>query len=345
MAMRDGTDDMSGVESGRFVWPPRPVDVAPAQLVEREEVSGSVDGAAEIDDGLDGGPGAPEAREPGAAAVQRSGRWSWLTRAVLEMERVWLGQVRAPLSVRIEEAGWAADGAEAYCRRCGMTAGPHEAGESGCPACRTRRIGCERIVRLGEFRGLLREVVLEIKFTRWRRLGSQVGRMLGESLAGELEAAGVDIGKAVLVPVPTSFRRRMARGIDHPLVIARGVSGATGIPIVRALERKHRPAQQSLPASRRMANLVGAIRVRKWAPSLLAGKVVVLVDDVSTTGATLWAAYRAVGGGKRKAEAEGMRVWAAVVAVTPEAGRGADDRVQRAGVRGEGVGSVGRELS
>jgi predicted amidophosphoribosyltransferase len=141
--------------------------------------------------------------------------------------------------------------------------------------------------------------------------------MLGRSLGKQLDAADVARRKTVLVPVPTSFWRRMERGIDHPLAIARGVARETGLPIVRALERRHRPTQQSLPASQRAANIAGAIRLKRWAR--LEGLTIVLVDDVTTTGATLAAATRAVSGrGRMKTE---VRVWAAVLAATAEPGQ------------------------
>jgi len=43
-----------------------------------------------------------------------------------------------------------------------------------CPACRGKRLPWARAVRLGEYDGLLRDAIHEVKFTRWRTLGSDL---------------------------------------------------------------------------------------------------------------------------------------------------------------------------
>ncbi len=118
----------------------------------------------------------------------------------------------------------------------------------------------------------------------------------------------------LLVPVPMPTFRRLTRGIDHSLVLA-GRSGGLGAPIDRIL-------------SRRAANPV------RVAPSLRAGEhpepgpgepspriqpeLVVLADDVKTTGATLRAcgmAIRSTDWGRQ------VPIWAVVAGVTGEKNR------------------------
>lgn len=305
----------------RFVWPPKRADAqSPAGN------ASAVAAATTAQPAPQGPAAAPrESVQPVKPAVATPPRTSWRS-GLLEIERIWLGLETPPLSDRIAAAGWAPDSLDAYCHRCGLTVGPYEAGLEGCPACRSRRLGWERMVRLGEYTGLLRDVIQEVKFSRWRRLGDEIGAMLGRSLAEMLTRERVDPAAVAIVPVPSSFRRRMARGIDHCLVISRGVSRETGIPIVRGLSRSHRPSQLSVPASRRGANVAGSIRAR---PGVGCGaQLVVVLDDVTTSRATLMAATRAVAGaGKGQTGQEldgskaGVRVWAAVVAVTPQSGR------------------------
>jgi predicted amidophosphoribosyltransferase len=158
------------------------------------------------------------------------------------IEETWLGLTTPPLEDRLAAAGWTPDASEAYCDRCGSTVGPHEADVAGCPACRERKLPWERMVRLGEYRGVLRDVIHEVKFTRWRRLGDQVGRLLGGSVGAAIAEAGMDTARTALVPVPSSFRRRMARGIDHALVICRGIAAETGLEIQPILSRRHGPS-------------------------------------------------------------------------------------------------------
>ncbi len=274
----------------RFQWPPRPApDAAPAAPA----------------------LGTPSLREgPSPPSFLRS------------IERTWLGLTTPPLAERIAQAGWAPDEPHLYCPRCGHNVGPHEADDTGCSRCRAKRFPWDRLIRLGEYSGLLRECVQEVKFTRWRRLGHELGLLLGRSLAAAIDNAGLPRHRCILVPIPCSFRRRLARGIDHTLVLTRGVRAATGLPILRALTRSHRPTQLSLPASQRPANVANSIHIRRGIS--LAGLHVILIDDVTTTRATLLAAARGLQA-TRKALTDNKiecpaSLWTAVVAVTPIAG-------------------------
>jgi competence protein ComFC len=220
-----------------------------------------------------------------------------------------LGLVSPPVWRRLVEGGWAPDSPDIYCPRCASAAGPYEADSDGCPSCRSRRLAWEGAVRLGPYAGVLRESIHDLKFNRRREPGRVLGRLLGEAVAERMSRAGLDARRATLVPVPMSFRRRLARGVDHALEITRGVAASTGAPVARALQRRHRPPQWDVPLSERGANVAGSFSVRPGGWRL--GDVVVVVDDVRTTGATLTAACRAL----RKGCPEGAGVWVAVVAV------------------------------
>ncbi len=271
------------------------------------------------------------------------------------IERTWLDVVTPPMSERLAAAGFTPDPLWAYCPRCGLSVGPHDATlADGCAACRPgsptadrlrlcRRGrgggGWERVVRLGEYRHPLRPMIHDVKFTAWRRLGDDLGRLLGESIRAALDDAredGLDPLPAgtrpIVVPVPSSTWRRMSRGIDHAAVVARGVCRSLDAEFSPILRRRHRPAQTSLAASQRVRNVAGTIHPRKspWpfnrsgAPPQRGqreegggGGLVIVVDDIMTTGATLRAACRAVrahldarGGGQ-------TLIWAAVLGRTP----------------------------
>ena len=110
-------------------------------------------------------------------------------------------------------------------------------------------------------------------------------------LARMMRAHGTEVltGADLVVPVPLFRSRRRARGFNQAADLARHV----GLPVVHALARiRNTPSQTDLPAARRHANVKNAFRAIR--PSHVIGECVVLVDDVSTTGATLDACARAL---------------------------------------------------
>jgi predicted amidophosphoribosyltransferase len=119
--------------------------------------------------------------------------------------------------------------------------------------------------------------------------------------------------------VPLHSSRRRARGFNQALDLARHL-GAGGLPVRQALRRaRATPTQTGLPASQRHRNMRHAF-APTWRAGrglrlcFLTGAVVVLVDDVSTTGATLEACARVL---KEMGAREVRAVTAARVVTTP----------------------------
>jgi ComF family protein len=104
-----------------------------------------------------------------------------------------------------------------------------------------------------------------------------------------MRRACVDVleGASIAVPVPLHPRRQRARGFNQATALAQQL----GLEVVSALKRV-RPtvSQTDLPAARRHANVRNAFAMRRRID--VRGLCVVLVDDVSTTGATLEACAR-----------------------------------------------------
>lgn len=94
---------------------------------------------------------------------------------------------------------------------------------------------------------------------------------------------------ATLVPVPSRPSAVRRRGFDHALALARAAGRPRRLPVVRALARADdRLDQAGLDRTQRASNQRGAMALRRGLSSTrLAGRTVVLVDDVCTTGATL----------------------------------------------------------
>jgi ComF family protein len=134
---------------------------------------------------------------------------------------------------------------------------------------------------IGPYDGSLRAIVHALKY------GGR--RSVARELAGLMRAAGADVltDAACVIPVPLHRSRKRARGFNQALELARFLD----VPVVDALQRVRRtPSQTDLPAARRHRNVRGAIAMRRGAD--VKHRCVVLVDDVSTTGATLEACAR-----------------------------------------------------
>lgn len=175
------------------------------------------------------------------------------------------------------------------CPACLATLGPPR--EWAAPA------GVTRLAAAAHWSGPARELVIAHK----ERARAGVCAVLAQALAEAVRQVAGDASAVLLVPVPTRRGARRDRGRDPLARLARAAA--------KDLRRSGRPAravqvlrhvrevrdQAGLSGPERAANLAGALAVRGW--PLPAGAVVVLVDDVCTTGATLTEASRALRAG------------------------------------------------
>jgi ComF family protein len=151
-----------------------------------------------------------------------------------------------------------------------------------CPRCRRARRVVDRARAIGAYDGALRAIIHALKYDGRRSLARPLGRLMRERGADMLH------GASCLVAVPLHPSRRRHRGFNQAADLARHI----GLPVLPALRRvRATPTQTGLPAARRHRNMRDAFAVTRAARSL-AGSIVVLVDDVSTTGATLEACAR-----------------------------------------------------
>jgi competence protein ComFC len=128
----------------------------------------------------------------------------------------------------------------------------------------------------GRYEGALREVIHAFKYEGRRSLANPLGGMVRN--AGAVMLEGCDS----VVPVPLHPWRRMQRGFNQARDLARHLDR----PVVDALWRVRSTASQmALPADARRTNIRGAFICSPFAR--VEDRILVLVDDVRTTGATL----------------------------------------------------------
>ena len=91
----------------------------------------------------------------------------------------------------------------------------------------------------------------------------------------------------VVVPVPLHLRKRLKRGYNQSEYLAEGIAAELGVGVDRrsVVRRRNNPSQALSRKSDRWANVEGVFGVRH--PERLAGRHILLVDDVFTTGATI----------------------------------------------------------
>ncbi|MGY1786488.1 ComF family protein [Geodermatophilus sp. SYSU D00698] len=202
----------------------------------------------------------------------------------------------------------------ALCRRCAALLGaPREATPRRLPP------GMPPTVAAGAYAGPVRPAVAAFKEHGRAELAGPLGAAL--ALAVGVHAVLLPGRPVLLVPLPPTRTALRARGRDCVRELAAAAAGdlrAAGVPAgcVRLLTRTGRVRDSAgLSVAQRRANLAGTFGVRPV--RLPAGAVLVVVDDVVTSGATLTEAAAALAATRPDGDTP---VLAAVVAATPRPG-------------------------
>jgi ComF family protein len=173
------------------------------------------------------------------------------------------------------------------CDRCGDPL--PTASIAACRRCRRMPRAIDRGRAAGHYQDALRDIIHAFKYEGRRSLARPLASLMRRQAGDLLE--GVDW----IVPVPLHWRRERERGFNQASDLARALIASATAPgprLLHALRRvKHTTVQAELPAARRHKNVRDAFAPRRGTRPLT-GSCVLLVDDVSTTGATIEACAR-----------------------------------------------------
>jgi len=168
------------------------------------------------------------------------------------------------------------------CPRCGHSIGPYGLQDRRCHTCRHSRPPLDALVRISPYGDATASIVRAFKYGGRDELDIFLADLLADVIGLADWYESVD----AMVYVPTHWRHAFGRKFYAARVLAEATSRAAGIPLVRLLRRTQGgPHQFDVPRTQRLANIRGKFAILRGVR--VNGARVCLIDDVSTTGATL----------------------------------------------------------
>ncbi len=168
------------------------------------------------------------------------------------------------------------------CPRCGQSVGAWGVQEGSCVACRDHRRPVDHVARGGSYQGEFAKLLKAYKFGAREDLVQSLGALLAEVAELAEWSSRVD----ALVYVPTHWRHAIGRRYYAAKMLAEVVSRVWGVALIRILRRVAAGEHQfNVPRYKREENVRGKFAMIRGAR--IDGARICLLDDVTTTGATL----------------------------------------------------------
>ncbi|MGI1657412.1 MAG: ComF family protein [Desulfitobacterium sp.] len=172
-----------------------------------------------------------------------------------------------PRLMRCSHCGKITEGNTEECHDCSQGRGPK---------------GLKKVVAWGHYTEAWRELIQDVKFKSQPYLLKRLGQPLSEFAIHHLPPPDV------LVPVPMNAERIAERGFNQAAVIASLLHWELGVPLWEGLQRVRTTTPQvGLSRQERLHNLDGVFRMPTTEKKVIQGAKIWLIDDVTTTGATL----------------------------------------------------------
>lgn len=147
-----------------------------------------------------------------------------------------------------------------------------------------------RLFFWGEYDGLLKDCLAQFKFSGATDLGCRLVDMAVDSLHQRISDNRYDL----IVPIPLHSSRRRERGFNQSEILAQRLAAFLQIELNTEILRRIRPTKQQakLEESQRWENVKNAFGLADNSGPFLSAKAILLVDDIVTTGATIYEAAR-----------------------------------------------------
>jgi ComF family protein len=182
-----------------------------------------------------------------------------------------------------------------YCPQCGEPSSTPASLSDKCVACTIfpPPFSCLRSVLI--YLGSTKQVLKRFKYGKQRPLADCLGRLLAQAAQGRIAEVPpfMDTNWQLLVAVPSSLDALRVRGFSHLGLVIREMSRILELPADNLAIRSGglRRTQAGLPLARRFNNVANAFYV---VPKKVVGKKILLIDDVVTSGASLWSGAKAL---------------------------------------------------
>ncbi len=151
-----------------------------------------------------------------------------------------------------------------------------------CTVCRESQVNFDAAYSFGSYEGPLRSLIHLFKYAKVESLALPMSRLLARAMPLEQRFD-------MVIAMPMHWRKRWERGFNQADLLARPLAKRYGLKPATNLQRKrYTKSQAGLTERERQQNLKDSFCVKK--AEQIAGKRVLLIDDVFTTGATLRAA-------------------------------------------------------
>jgi len=186
------------------------------------------------------------------------------------------------------------------CQRCGAYLGPYTKPSESCSRCEEGQFSSiKKVSAIFRYKDSAKDLIHKLKFDKRRYVAYSLADMLAEHLKTEAFIEKIDI----IVPVPLHWRREMVRTFNQSEIIASSVSKKLKIKYeTNVIGRKRATKEQSrLEINERKKNLEGAFALSLVNRFKVAGKTILLIDDVMTTGTTLTECAKVLKKGNAKA--------------------------------------------